>query len=75
MQRMMDLKTEKEMTPSFQRMQKMVFDKVEHPFRTKVLKKLRREVIYPNILHTRSVPSIILSGGNSISSKIWNKEG
>lgn len=72
---MMDLKTEKEMAQSFQRMQKMVFDKVEHPFRTEVLKKLRIEVIYLNLVHTRAVPSIILSGGNSISSKIWNKEG
>lgn len=52
----------------------MVFDKVKHPFIAEVLKKLRIEVIYLNILHTKPIANIILSGGNSISSKIWNKK-
>jgi hypothetical protein len=39
----------------------MVFDKVKHPFIAEVLKKLRIEVIYLNILHTKPIANIILS--------------
>ena len=73
MQHMMDLKTK--IIQSFQQMQKMVFNKVKHSFITEVLRKLRIEVIYLNILHTKPIANMILSGGNSISSKIWNKKG